>query len=253
MKLFKLTLFIAAGFLMLALTGPYARADYLYKLDQSGSGLTLPSSGYFGTVDLKTVTGGVLVSVALAPNVFANTGAGGSGTGTGVNGPQFLLNGSSDVYSGIDSSLSSSTATLVSGTVNQPGLNLDTLGYDSAPATNQLYGKNGTTGFFNIGLYINGIGTGTSSPKYNAISFTVTGVTISDLTGTTVFKNGTPGTAIFAADVGVVDPLTGSVIGTGLAWTNGPPSTVPEPSTLLLLGFVLLGWGLFYRSRRQKA
>ena len=63
-----LTVFAAAGM---------ARADTLYYLNQSAGGWSLPSSGYFGTVDLSQVGSNVNVTVNLSSGVeFVSTGAG---------------------------------------------------------------------------------------------------------------------------------------------------------------------------------
>lgn len=92
------------------------------------------------------------------------------------------------------------------------------------------------TGPFTFGIACSTCGGGLSSAFNNDIVFTVANATIADLSGAN--SDGFN----FVADVG--NPITGN---TGPV-ASGPPTSVPESSSLLLLGSALAGIG-FMRKR----
>lgn len=55
----------------------------------------------------------------------------------------------------------------------------------------------------------------------------------------------------FSSDSGVTTGITFSNGVFSFGTQSGDNVSVPEPSTLVLLGFILLGWGLFYRRRKS--
>jgi hypothetical protein len=96
------------------------------------------------------------------------------------------------------------------------------------------------TGNFGFGIACPSCGGGLSSGFSADIVFTVANATIADLTAPNDLGN------IFVVDLGT------SAGGTGPVAAIGPGTTVPEPLTLTLLGFGMLGLGAGMRRRMVK-
>jgi hypothetical protein len=95
------------------------------------------------------------------------------------------------------------------------------------------------TGSFTFGIECPTCGPGGSDTFTAPISFTVLNATVADLTQPNADGN------IFVADVLAPNGNTGPVD------VTGPPTTVPEPTSLTLLGFGILSAGLALRKRSK--
>ncbi len=185
---------------VLAMAGATAKADTVFNLNQSAGNWALPSSGYFGTVDLVQDGSNVDVTVALESGIeFVKTGAG------------YALEFN------LPSSVTTSDLTNISS------------GFTAGSGS----GNSNAFGTFELYAKCSGCGHGASSPLPGPLSFTVDGVSISD------FGKNSAG-AYFASDVidkNVSGTPTGLV---GSDGPNAPTPVVPEPPTLLLLGTGLI-------------
>jgi len=202
MNKLKLIAVLAVAVLVAVLV-PAAHADTVTPLNYSASNGTGP----FGTVTLHVVNSTtVQVTVALAPNVFAVTGAGDAQFGFTV-----------------DKSYTLVASTLTTGyTLLAPG----------------IYSYSALGGAFTSGVDCSVCGNGTSPPNSSGFTMQLTnagGLTPADFTGN--------GTYQFAADVGVPCTVSASCPSGFNTFVVGatPPVSTPEPSTSMLLGFGLLG------------
>jgi hypothetical protein len=106
-----------------------------------------------------------------------------------------------------------------------------------AAATGALNGNG--TGTFVFGIECPSCGNGASGAFSAPISFTVNNATIADVTQPNADGN------IFVADVLAPNGNTGPID------VSTPPTNVPEPTSLTLLGFGILSAGLAWRKRSK--
>lgn len=192
---------------------PSARATSLV-FDLGGCSGCPP--GPYGTITLtQTAPNVVDVVEQLAPNVFADTGA---GTALGYT---------------LDATATTSISGLSSG---------------FAAAGSQTFAGFGT---FPSTINCTGCGNGTSPPQYNYLSFTLTGTNGADPLDLADFIPNSMG-FYFASDIGVTS--NGTVVWTGnvgaTSGGGGGGGSVPEPRTYLLLGAGLIGLSLLKRKLR---
>ncbi len=191
----------------------------------SGTGLACPPAGTsFGTVTLTQSGTSVLVDVVLnSGNRFVETGAGG--------GELFLFN---DSLSG--STITNISATLNGATVTIPG------GLSGFTNLSPVHADG--TGFFTASVECTDSSAcnGGSTPNINDLHFTVTSATLAQL------EVGNGNDNLFVADI-----LCGQTGCTGLTGPVDVSATVPEPTTLLMVGTALLGLGAAWRRRRSQS
>jgi hypothetical protein len=184
-----------------------------------------PAAGtIFGTVTLTQATATTVTVdvVLLNGSRFVETGAGGNSL--------FLFN----------DSIAGSTITNITATLN--GVNVAIPG-GLTGLTNQSPIQANGTGTFTAAIQCTDSSqcNGGSTPNINDLHFTVTNATIAQLL--TANANGN----VFVADI-----LCGASV-TGCAGFTGPVDySVPEPASILLLGFALTGVGAAVRRLRRK-
>ncbi len=183
-----------------------------------------PAGTVFGTVTLTQSGTSVLFDVVLnSGSRFVETGAGGD--------ELFLFN---DSLAG--STITNITATLNGTTVTIPG------GLQGFTNLSPVH-ADGTGDFTaSVECTVSSNCTGGATPNINDLHFTVTNATLAQLETTNANGN------MFVADIlcGPTVPVCAGF--TGPVDVSGPP-TVPEPTTLLLLGSGLLGLAVYRRVR----
>jgi hypothetical protein len=216
---------IAAGVIAMFAVTPAVFATpigttYTFILDISQAAAGLPTTNY-GTVTLTQGQDEVDVNVTLANGfVFANTGVG----------SQFAFN--------LTQAFSNAAITLDAGT-----------------AANFVVGSNGPFNMTPYGLFADalqfksGLPGGVSANIGGPLNFSVAqaGITLDAFSMSGPRNDGQPGGYSFAADVGFV--TTGNTGGVAAIGHDQPPTSVPEPLSIALLGLGLAGIGL---ARRRK-
>lgn len=215
--------FFAMAAATLALAAPLAaQADVVYTFDAAGPGAF--GSGPFGTVTLVENGTSVDFTISLRSDLnFVNTG--GPHSVFSFNAKDVAPADISNIkFNGVDAG---ANFTVITSGGNQPFGSTFSLAIDCT-------GK--------------GCKNGAPGQSIDPLTFTIANATYADFG----FLNGNT-TAFFASDVicttGSCNGTTGS-IGVTSAGTSTPPSQVPEPASIALIGLGLLGATL---ARRRKA
>jgi PEP-CTERM motif-containing protein len=180
----------------------------------------------FGTVTLTQSGTSVNFDVVLdSGNRFVETGAGGDSL--------FIFN---DTLSG--TTITNISATLDGSTVTIPG--------GLSGSTNVAPFQADGTGDFTARVFCTDSSqcSGGSTPNINDLHFTVTNATLAQLETTNANGN------FFVADILCGETGCGGL--TGPVDVSTPPTTVPEPATLFLVGTGLTSVGLFGRRRWRR-
>lgn len=222
-------LLVAAGALV-SMMGFASAAPYqTFTLDQTQVSGGVPLGGAGTITVLQLNMDEVQVTVALAPNLFINTGGSDGGTHT-----PFAFNLSGSVAAAVNSGQGIAITAPVSSTDCSPA---------PAPCFTPAYGAGDATpyGSLNEAISYSGhTGGGTAHGNDGPLVFTVTGAGVGNVTPAGVFSAFVPNSAgaIFAADLYL--PSSGNT-GTVAAFAGTPGGGgsnigVPEPASLLLLG-----------------
>lgn len=221
-------------------TIPAAHADAIFTVGAnsnfSGSG---NPTGPFGTITITDGTGtgvgqnGIAVgtdrvTVSLAPNVFAKTGA------------------ADTLEFSLKSGLPTLTAADISNfQVSGPGGLANLFSLDLNP-TNP---SGGGFGGFGIGIICSSCGNGTSPPQFSTMMFDITDTNPGGLTSSS-FTVGDANGYTFLVDIGIVNS-SGQVIATGYSGATPRVVDAPEPASLTIFGSALLAFAALARWRRK--
>lgn len=189
---------------------PASASTITYSLDTSFCSSTCQTPA--GTITITDLSGGgVLVDEELAPNVFANTGAGVS----------------------LAFDLSTTSGLMVT--------NLTT-GFTVLGAGN--YAKTGT-GAFNWAVDCTSCGSGTSAPQFSSVMFDLSGVTTASFLTNSAGLNALSDIGVKQSN-GTFN--TGNI---GANGGSAQPPPAPEPATMVLMGSALVGIGVLRRRNRK--
>jgi hypothetical protein len=206
-----------------------ASAATIFTLAGSVGTITLSSHADDSTIS----TGTVKVVESLAPNVYANTGAGDSLEFSLAGHPAITVSNITSVSWTGPAAPASSAFTLDINPTAPHGANIGGFGY---------------------GINCTACGSGTSTPNYNALSFLITD-SAHDLTPSSFIVGDKDG-FFFISDIGVLQSngrfSTGNVGATGPGVLTGGGNSIvgaPEPASMLRLGAGLIGLGAVRRWR----